>query len=502
MVLVRHKPKFHYNGLTIIMSNPSRVDNETLGTPNPKLITGTAGYIFENECLQPETNRYCCDIRLIDDSSELLPNTRCILLLGQRSLTLFSGSANTLDEQRGSPLVVKDIPCIASYLPQDTVDMRDYESRFNKSAVVEEDVNSDEADAGEVFENKGRGRTARVNYRFWLQADTKKALRICKHGIPSPSFEPTYEIYPTSNQIIEELTNTKGRTLYIDIETDFISLDMRCFAYNFDDSNKIFVIPTLDINYKPAYGNLHQILRALAIAFRDNTVVAHNGAVFDFFVFAYKYKIAIGRNVYDTLIAQHRIFSNIEKSLGHCISYWTYLPYHKDEGAHGYRTLAEAGKLWRYCGKDVYGMRLVKEAQDEFTKGDVGLQHSIKSANRSIRPYLISCLLGHRYDEVERAKWIKESDALMGHYLRIMRVLHGPKVEMLISNKKCTRYFHDQLKYSIVKRTPTGGASLAADALLKLRLKHDNPVIDFLIKFREKQKEIGTLNFKPWICNT
>ncbi len=64
------------------------------------------------------------------------------------------------------------------------------------------------------------------------------------------------------------------------------------------------------------------MLRALAVALRDNTVVIHN-ALFDLFVLAYRYGIPAPPNVYDTMLAHHRLFPEVEKSLGHCISLYT-----------------------------------------------------------------------------------------------------------------------------------------------------------------------------------
>ena len=490
--MLRNPPKFNYNGLTIILSNPSRFEKHKLGE-------GSGAYFFNSECLSPETNIYCCDTRLIDEKSSLLPNTICVLLLGQRAAHLYTGSELTLDEIRGSPYIINDIPTIASFSYQDCIDPQNFESKYNEEVSEYEEEYQEERDS--YIGEKSRSKTARENFRFWLKADTKKALRILENDgrIPEPSFTPEYHIYPPSEIVYKVLQKEKGLDLYIDIETDIETLDMRCFSFNFSNSNNVYVVPVLDINYKPAYEQISQIFKALAIAFRDNITIAHNGATFDFFIFAYKYKLPVGKDCFDTLIANHRIFPTIEKSLGHCISYWTYLPYHKSEAAHGYNNLSQAEQLWQYCGKDVYTMRLVKEAQMEYAKNDKGLMNSIDQAMKSIRPYLIMSLLGMKYNEEKRQAWILESDRLCMQYMRCMQILTGPKVEMLISNKRCTKYFNEMLGYPIVKRTKSGGSSLAADALLKLKLKHDNPVIDFLLKYREKLKETGTLQFKEWI---
>src|SRR5688500_13988732 len=122
--MIRHQPKFNYNGLTIILSNGRRFDKT-------ELLTGVAGWFFNNDCIQPEANRWQCDIRLITDTSPLLSNTKVILLLGEHAHRLWHGIGTTIDEHRGSPIVKDGIICISSFLPQDCIDMVDHESRLN-----------------------------------------------------------------------------------------------------------------------------------------------------------------------------------------------------------------------------------------------------------------------------------------------------------------------------------------------------------------------------------
>ena len=58
--MLRHKPKFSYCGLTIVLSNPSRFDVL-------KLLSSRGGDFFENFCLQPDYNLMQCDVRLAED---------------------------------------------------------------------------------------------------------------------------------------------------------------------------------------------------------------------------------------------------------------------------------------------------------------------------------------------------------------------------------------------------------------------------------------------------
>jgi len=496
--MLRHLPKFNYSGLTIVLSNPSRFDHH-------ELLSGTGGYYFNNVCLQPETNRYSCDIRIESDHRPLIKGTKAILLLGDRALHTWTDTTNNLSEQRGAPILTKQgIAAIASYLPQDALDIQAYEKKINPEADGYEEAREELAKK-DYIGDKSRSVTARSNWRFWLKVDTKKALEICNRGgtIPTSDYKPAYKIYPHSSEVIQLLSRTKDRDLYIDIETDFETSDMRCFAFCFEPDGgrdvPVYVVPTLDIHYKPAYAELPNIMRALAIGFRDNCVVAHNGAHFDWFLLCHKYHIPLGKRCFDTMVAQHRIYPQVEKSLGHCTSLWTWEPYHKNEGVHTYLTNEQAQALYSYCGKDVWTMVLIKEAQEKHAAQVAGLSESIAQANASIRPYLITSLLGIKYDREELNRQVRENDRLMMQYLRMMSLLCGPNVKPLISNKKCIDYFHTQMGYAPVKRSmKTKKPSLDGASLYKLKLKNKNPVIDILLTYRRIQKETGVLGFTPW----
>src|ERR1017187_2970755 len=120
--MLRNKPKLKYCGLTVVMSNPSRFDKLSL-------LTATGGVFFNNHCLQPDFNSMQCDIRLADDPSDLLPNTKAIILLGEYAMHKYCNDTldNTLNEMRGSPLYVGNIPAIASFNPQECADVKNYE---------------------------------------------------------------------------------------------------------------------------------------------------------------------------------------------------------------------------------------------------------------------------------------------------------------------------------------------------------------------------------------
>lgn len=495
------------------MSHPSRFDTDSL-------LTANGGYYFCTEVLYPlGITRYNCDIRLADSKSEpLLPNTKVVLLLGSRAMTLWLPPEivkdNKLDNLRGSPYQLNGIVYLCSYSPQDAVDRQAWESQLNPEMLdwLEQEV-SRRQETDPLSMKKRKGLTFRANYRFWLKKDVEKAIKILEKGIPED--EPTnYIIYPNSIVAVDALSSNRDAFLYFDMETDIQSGRITCFSFAYN-LQSVYIVPVVLHDYSLAYSELAlcQIFRALAIAISRNTLVAHNGAAFDFFMLAWKYRIPIGRRVYDTMIAAHRVFPMVEKSLGHQVSLWTYESYHKDEAQFAFGNREQAEALWRYCGKDVSSMIKVHKAITAYARTMPGLESSIDQAMQSIRPYLLTTLMGIPYVMEKVIETIAENDRLMTQYLRIIKWFIGEESYALIkkrskkalpgSNSQCCMYFHDMLEYKVMARSkkPPKKPSLAEKPMFKLKLAYDNPVIDLILAYRKCQKETGTLKFVPWDIN-
>lgn len=506
---MRSLPKFTYKGLTIILSQPSRFDLR-----EHKLLSGAAGAFLNQECLAPYCNTLQCDVRTSDTMSEgLLDGTKAILLLGHRAMLewTFGCQDYSLGEKRGTPLDNKfNLPCIASWTPQDCMDIKDYESKFNEELIKEYEEESEKEDA---FEGKHKGGTSRSNYRFWLITDTQKLLRrlyaplLDMSRLASETSRDNIRTYPSSQETIEILRSTKQNNLYLDIECDSL-YQINCIGFCFEES-PVFVIPICRYNYTAAYDNLGEIFQALAIAFRDNTVVCHN-TLFDLLILAWKYHIPIGANLYDTMLAWHRCYPEAEKSLGHVMSALTWEPYHKDEGNFAPQNAQAERKLWEYNAKDVIGTRLIRREIDSYAKTQPGLCDSIVQSNECIRPYLINTLIGIHYSREKLEKMVNENDRLCMQYTRIIKILLGEDLygrifgkskalSLAASPKQCVKYFHDIMGYPVVGKTKAGEPGLAADNLYKLKLRvPENVVIDLILAYRERAKEAGSLKFNDW----
>ena len=537
-MMLRTKPRLNYSGLTVVLSNPSRHDTVNL-------LTGNGGLLFNKFCLQPEMNSMQIDVRLMEDKTELLLGTKCVIVMGEAAChaLLPETRGNTLGEVRGGIYEWRGIPCIPTFSAQEAADIKNYEDEINtlsKNYSGDDSVPDSDEEEGD---GKRHGKTKRANYAFWIRADTRKcksilASLVCssmdnvstlqgkvalsvatvserftknRMGVLSKT-QPTYKIQPSADEVINILTNTKDQFLYFDIETDYEEQNLLCFSFSFDGIT-IYSVPVLDYTYSWAYPALHHILRALAVALRHNTVVAHNGAAFDFFVLAYKYRLSINK-CYDTMLAMHRCFPDIERSLGHCTSLWTNERFHKDTDSRAYATKEHMMQKLHYCGKDVYTMFLIKQAIDNYARTIPGLTSSIDAAMDCIKPYLITTLQGIRYSDVVRQQVLADNDIILNKYLVLINYLIGDEAleriqkgksgkrssaVMPLSNKQCVKYFHDELTYPVVGRSPvTSEPSLAKKNLYKLQLKENNPVLSLVSVFRAIAKESSMLKFCPW----
>lgn len=512
--MLRTLPRLKYSGLTIVLSNPSRFDKVSL-------LTSLAGHIVNNDCLRPEYNVMQCDIRVADDPSPWLEGTRCVVLLGQYAMHKYCPNTrnNVLNEMRGSPLYAEPghIPAIASFFPQDAADIKNHEKSLNENSKEFEghEDNTWEVEDEEDTDVKTFAATKRSNYFFWLCKDFQKCKEILLTGKHPIEPEPIYRIFPEEDEVVETLRGHKDEYMDFDMETDYEQQNMHCFSYSFDDSC-VYSVPVLDFNYQPAYRNTGRILGALGYAVSRNIIVAHNGHGFDFPVLGYKYRISIVR-AFDTLMAMGRCFPEIEKSLGHVVSLFLHQRFHKDENPDSYRCKDDMLRKLMYCAKDVWTMRLCRQKILEYTKRIPGLLDSIECAMSSIRPYVTISMQGIKYDESLRQKMINENDKLMEQYLRMIELLIGPdgmkEVQSVVkgkagvfpnSNKQCIKYFHDMLEYPVTQRNPPDkfgvrNPSLSKKGMYKLRLRHDNPVIDLCNMFRAVRLETSTpLGFIPW----
>jgi hypothetical protein len=475
--MLSHPPVAQYKGLTIILDKPSRFDSRYL-------ISGNVGDYFD-KLLIPFT-RANCDIRLLDDSRDFLDGTKCVLLLGADSLLRFKGNASLLT-YRGSPFVDSSNPSGPVFLPtitpQDSFDRRNYEDPSDETNENSEDKESE----------KDYQKTSRKNFKHWFSADVKKAVRISREGVRTyPEYRTHYCV--NAAELVASLGSYKNGYLVIDIETDRHQ-NITCFSFLFSQTKdldpsktyEVFVVPFKRYDGNLFYPHLDYcfIFRSLTVAFRDNTVVGHNLS-FDLFVFLFKYFVNTPLKVYDTMVAHHRCHPEVEKSLGHCVSYYTDLPYHKDEGIFDPKTCSQETQLWSYNAKDVWTTWLVFIGQQEEIR-KLEAEDSVAQGCGVIRSLLMMQYEGCLADSDKLCKIVDEDDRKFEQYKRILKLLTKREFNPRSSQQVCG-YLYETLKLPRPAKDPT-----KEDNLLKLYAKYQVPSLRVVLSARGVAKEASSI---------
>ena len=483
---MRNPPLISYSGITIILDQPSRFDVEDT------LISGQADALLQ-QGLKP-VNRYACDIRTVDCKDPLLPDTRVIVLMGSESLKLIKAPIEgTLSQLRGSPFDIGGIIYIPTFLPQDCIDKKNYEQYLNKALVDNTGEDDDEEDAG--GNHKDKGKTARRNYKFWLLCDLQKAVRLSKTKLSVSN--PNYIIYPSSAVILKWMYEQRGQKIFLDIESNPDTCELLCFSVS-TGSEVIYTIPIRQYNGSLAYDKqvIADIIQGLCFLFAHNTIVIHN-ALFDLFIFLWKWKIPPPAydQIEDTMIMHHRCFSDLEKSLGHVISLYTDLPYHKNESNYFPHNREQDRRLWLYNAKDVYALATVYiSLSRNIIK--LGASTAVQDGNRAIRWSLLFSYRGVRVELERLCKGIDTNERRREIWeSKILHTLVGYKLNPR-SPQQVEHYLYDQLDI----RRPTGkGASMTGKKqLYKLQVKHDIPALTVILALRRLGTEQGKLKSMLW----
>lgn len=480
---MRTEPILPYVGLTIVLANPSRFDKK-------ELLSGTAGRFVDNVLARNKLTRLSVCVSTLGEA--LLPNTKVVLLCGADCLKFLNKHPQQLDTLRGSPFVVSDVIYIPTYFPQDCLDPIDYESYLNpivgKNTLVEvKQKDNDDLDT------KDKGRTSRANYRFWFEKDLSKAIDIYRHGLKRNTC--VYDTRGIPQELVKFLNSLNNSTLFLDIETHPVSGQITCFAVS-EGKEKVLTFSLINYRREKAQpdGFTGTVIRSLAGAFRRNRVICHN-SLFDLFILLWKYKIPPPPmdNIYCTMTAWHRLYPDVEKSLGHLISVATHEIYHKDSGIFEPKSYDQERQLLLYNAKDVERMALVYYWLEDKAV-ELEATESVRQGNASIRLYLTMMYRGIRLDVDNLCKHIdklrRRSDffekkilpRLIGHAL-------NPR-----SPQQVASYIYDELKVS----KPSNGQATNKFTLYSILLQRNIPALYVILALRRWGGEASKLSFKLW----
>jgi len=476
--------------ITLLLSNPSRFDIKS-----DKLLSGYLNTVVET-ILFPLRLKDINVVTLDDIEHKLnrIPGeTLVVLACGDACIKLLPAPYNKykLDEIRGYTIPTNEFTIIPTYFPQDILDMKDYEATHNpmkqKLSYRITQVQDEELDT------KSHGKTNRNNYRFWFTQDINKAKRLIRKQPEVNSCK--LHINPQLSLLLNWMDNIHNETVYFDIETIPETGQITCFALSTGPA-EVYAIPIIDHHFEHIYSpqGTARILRSLARVFKDNIIVAHN-AMFDLLTMLYVYKIPPPpqKQIHCTMQMHHRLYPEVEKSLGHCVSLYTDQPFHKND-ADSYipRTYQQWINLLTYNGKDVETLALVHK--ELLRRGKMqNVLDSMTQANESIRPYLLLSFRGLKLDVdklCSRIDECKEHANLLE--TKVLSKLVGYNINPR-SPQQVAHYLFDQLKIKRPTKEPTNTKSL-----FNIMAAHYIPAIDVIIKARRLNKIASDLSFKLW----
>ena len=503
-MLLRTKPFTKYSGLTMILSHPGRFDTPQDGPQN--LCSGPAGRLIEDALSPTPIGRFGVDFRTAFCQEPLLEGTKVVLLMGERAAALQGVPVEKFKAWRGAPIERNGLIYIPTFHPQDACDKYvAYEDatirRFYKDAageVKEEERKSDE-DVEDEVSSKEYGKTARGNFYFWTKFDIRKSVRLLqtKLSVPTTKYHILYSP-KDGTSILKSIP--EGLPLYLDLETDPLSGRIICigFSTSLSDTYSVAIQPRM-------YGSVEnpseicEFLRQLVLLFdRCSQIIIHN-AQFDLFILAWLYRLPIPKQakIYDTMVSHHRLYGGVEKSLGHCISLYTDLPYHKDEAIFTPNNHAQLTQLLTYNAKDVFTMALVHLEQLHQASQIEGLLPSVKQANSILRPLLLKAIRGMRIDSARLCSTIDDYRARATIIEeQIVPRLSGLAKLNVRSPIQVAKLLYDD--WGLSKPIGKNVSLTGKETIFKVAIKYPLPTLKAIVKARMDHHSASQLSFKLW----
>lgn len=462
--------------MTNIIVEPSRFDRANPG----QYLTGIAG-----NWLRGLVEQYTDQYTIIPYTDiHKAPLASHVLTLGPQA-SMHTLASNVVEGYTYQQLGARVIPTFDAQIANDATTKLEYQARAEWD---EEEGDDDDNDAGEDMRvTKDLSATRHRNWRHWIGVHIEKLY----NRRPTEP-QPRFITFPTVDEILNCLRGIRSTdNLYLDIETreDY---GLLCIGFS-TDSSPIYCVPVYDYTGRLVYDSFSILWRELNAAAERATLVIHN-AMFDLVVLGKFYRFWGARRVYDTMVAQHRISVEAEKSLSHCIAQWTELPFHKDKFLVPQNSQQQS-QLFDYNCRDVWCMRLIKRAQERYASRVPGLTSSIHDGNRMVLPFLINSLQGVNVNDNKLASITKQLATECEQLYRMLKILIGYDINCG-SPKQLADYLYGKMGYKVTERTKTGAPGTGKKALYKVLLTTDNPAVLLMLRLKIVQKKISMMKFE------
>lgn len=308
---------------------------------------------------------------------------------------------------------------------------------------------------------------------------------------------PKIITHPSYERVIEFLNDVKQTTeTCFDIEATpkFVT----CFSFAIRDNDKRITsmsIPLMD--NQGNYWTTDQeteiwILTAEILNDPDIKIIAQNG-IFDLMYLLRTLNIKSDNFYFDTMLAQHLVYTELPKGLDFLTSVYTYFPYHKDEGKESHLAMIKDWPAyWKYNAKDSAYlfpiMDALKEELSDFEATDA-MDYQMDLHKPIIEMEYNGILTDKEGIEEYRKELAIKIEALQND----LNSITGKELN-INSSKQLVSYFYGEMKLKPYINRKTGNASCDTVALHRIAKKDHRAadVAKIIIDMRKYGKLIST----------
>jgi len=337
---------------------------------------------------------------------------------------------------------------------------------------------------------------------YTMIADFNKALKIIEN--PSLLDDNTdIRIQPSFEDILQfyALVKTKEYVAFdIECTPEFIT----CFSFAVYHESKIISMSIPILNNQGNYWSVEEEVKvwlgaAEILADSKTKIICQNG-MFDIMFILRTMNIKTDNFYFDTMLAQHRVYTELPKGLDYLTAAYTYYPYYKDEGKQSHlKVIKDWPQYWKYNAKDSAYLLPIAEALikelEEFDSTEV--MNYMMDLHKPLMEMEFNGILTDKKGVLDaKSEMEKETIELEKQLKDLINKNSGGRVTDLNqgSSKQMVAYFYGICMLRPYINRASGNATCNAMALHRIAKKggKGSDEAKLIIKIRKNAKLIST----------
>jgi len=330
---------------------------------------------------------------------------------------------------------------------------------------------------------------------YTMIADFNKALKIIENpNLLQDNVE--IKIQSSLDEILKFYALIKSKeyvTFDIEATPEFIT----CFSFAIYHKDKIISMSIPFMNNQGNYWSVEEEIKvwiglAEILNSPDIKIICQNG-MFDLMFILRTMNIKTDNFYFDTMLAQHRCYTELPKGLDYLTSTYTYYPYYKDEGKQSHlKIIKDWPQYWRYNAKDSAYLFPIAEALikelEEFESTDV-MNYMMELHKPLMEMEFNGILTNQKGITKARKKYARWINALQHGLNKIVGKEINPN-----SSKQMIAYFYGICMIKPYINRKTGNASCDSVALHRIAKKKVKGSFEakIIIKIRKYKKLLST----------